>query len=154
MRNVFQARTGIEAAVVRNMLVANGIDAMVNRLGFTFIGTACSEVWVQRDEDGERAIELVRQLHSQESVGEYRGSRALGVVLRLVGLASIILGSLQLFAGVFPGERIATSLVFIVFGVFLYGQGNIERRKSNGAPSQGTPVDNRATDAMTHGSDG
>ena len=136
MRNVFQARTGIEAVIVRNMLVANGIDSMVNRQGFTFIGTACSEVWVQRDEDGERALELVRQLYSQGSVSEYRGSRALGVVLCLVGLASMILGSLQLLAGVFPGERIATSLVFIVFGVFLYGQGNIERRKANGDPSQ------------------
>jgi hypothetical protein len=141
MRNVFQARTGVEAAIVRNLLVANGIDSMVNRMGFTFIGTACSEVWVQRDEDGERAIKLVRQLYSRGSVSEYRGSRALGVVLRLVGLASIILGSLQLLAGVFPGERIATSLVFIVFGVFLYGQGNIESGKSNGAPSQETAVD-------------
>jgi hypothetical protein len=75
------------------------------------------------------------------------------VVLRLVGLASIILGSLQLLVGVFPGERIATSLVFIVFGVFLYGQGNTERKKSNGDPSQEAAVDNRATDAMTRGSD-
>lgn len=64
MLNIFQSRTPTEAALVCNLLIANGIDARLVEQTPSFTGIVCSEVWITRDEDGETAIRLVRALYS------------------------------------------------------------------------------------------
>jgi hypothetical protein len=64
MKNIFQSRTPTEAALVRNMLVENGIDASVVEQTPSFTGLVCSEVWISREEDGDLAIRLVRELYA------------------------------------------------------------------------------------------
>jgi hypothetical protein len=131
MRNVFQARTGVEASVVRNMLVANGIPATVNRQGFTFIGSACSEVWVEDDASGERAVELIRELYADQPHSGYAASRALGAALQIAGLVCAVAGAVSLLLPIVPGERLAvmgTSFVLFAVGVYVYGQGRTESR--------------------------
>jgi hypothetical protein len=54
MRNVFQSRTATEAQVVRNLLEQNGISAQLVEKAPSFIGIACSEVWITTDADAVR----------------------------------------------------------------------------------------------------
>jgi hypothetical protein len=64
MRNIFQARTATEAAVVQNLLMQNGIDARLVEKTPSFSGIQCSEVWISDDTDRDRAVQLVRGLYS------------------------------------------------------------------------------------------
>jgi hypothetical protein len=135
MRNVFQAISYIEATIVSNMLVANGIDATVNRQGGpTRTGSVTTEVWVLHDDDGERAIELVRAFLSRQS-GEYEypGSRGIAFALQLVGGVCIVGGFALLLFALAAGERvrgIVTSFALVGFGIFLFRQGKTERSKA------------------------
>jgi hypothetical protein len=44
MRNIYQSRTPTEAALVRNLLMENGIDATLVEATASFSGIQCSEV--------------------------------------------------------------------------------------------------------------
>ena len=66
MRNVFQSTTLTEAGLVSSLLVENGIEARLIE-GVSPHPIACSEVWITRDEDGDRAIQLVRTLYAKQS---------------------------------------------------------------------------------------
>jgi hypothetical protein len=134
MRNVFQAISYIEATIVSNMLVANGIDATVNRQGGpTRTGSVTTEVWVLHDDDGEGAIELVRDFLSRQSKEyEYSGSRGIAFALQLVGIVCMV-GGFAFLSALAPGERlrgIVTSFALVGFGIFLFRQGKIERSKA------------------------
>jgi hypothetical protein len=65
MRNVFVAETAADAAVVRNLLDANGIDAHLVERATSAYPELATEVWLPRDEQRARALELIRTLYSK-----------------------------------------------------------------------------------------
>jgi hypothetical protein len=65
MRNVFVAETAADAAVVRNLLDANGIDARLVEKATAAYPELANEVWLPRDEQRARALELIRTLYSK-----------------------------------------------------------------------------------------
>jgi hypothetical protein len=67
MRNVFQSTTVTEAGLVRSLLIENGIDARLVESVSHHPATANSEVWITRDEDHDRALELVRNMYDAPS---------------------------------------------------------------------------------------
>jgi hypothetical protein len=129
MRNVFQSVNYIESEIVSNMLAANGIEAMVNRHSVSRTGAVCSEVWIHDDGAGERANKLVRSFLARQA-STYRGNRGIAFALNILGVLSVLTGIFQLAVGLFDGDRVATAATFITIGVFLYSQGNAERRAS------------------------
>ena len=68
MRNVFQSEILADAAQVRNLLLENGIDAQLLEGQSPYPSIACSEVWIVRLEDRDRAIELVRSIYADPSL--------------------------------------------------------------------------------------
>ena len=145
MRNVFQAISYIESEIVRNMLVANGIPATVNRQSASRAGIVCSEVWVIDDTDGDRAANIVRDFQAkQQSEYQYVGNRAMGIVLQAVGAAAVIGAVVYLPVALPQGDAITTSTTAILlaaFGVFLFHQGRLERSKAK--PRDPSPESNR-----------
>ena len=65
MKSVFVGSTITDAAVVRNLLVASGIDALLVEKGSSAYPQLATEVWISRDDEQEQALELIRQLHSK-----------------------------------------------------------------------------------------
>lgn len=61
MHTIYQSTLLADAALVRDMLVQNGIDAQVVEGDSPYPGTVYTEVWV-RDEDRARARALVDEL--------------------------------------------------------------------------------------------
>jgi hypothetical protein len=134
MRNVFQAVSYIESEIVRNMLVANGIRATVNRQSASRSGAVCSEVWVIDDADGDRAVEIVRDFQrKQQDDYEYVGSRAIGIFLQIIGTGIVLGAVVYLRVALSEGDAIkilATVIPLAAFGAFLLHQGRVERDKS------------------------
>ena len=63
MKPVLTAASQADAAIVRNLLAEHGIpSSLVEMRGYG--GAPYTEVWVAKDEDGERAVEVIRALHS------------------------------------------------------------------------------------------
>ena len=67
MRNVFQSEILADAAQVRNLLRDNGIDAQLLEGQSPYPTISCSEVWILRLEDRDRAIALVRSIYADRS---------------------------------------------------------------------------------------
>ena len=67
MRNIFVAETVTEAAVVRNMLAANGIDARLVERSTSAYPELATEVWIPHDAHREQALELIRELYSKSA---------------------------------------------------------------------------------------
>lgn len=65
MRNVFVAETAADAAVVRNLLDANGIDAHLVERATSAYPELATEVWLPRDEQRVRALELIGAVYSK-----------------------------------------------------------------------------------------
>jgi hypothetical protein len=65
MRNVFVAETAADAAVVRNLLDANGIDAHLVETATSAYPALAAEVWIPRDDQRARALELIRNVYSK-----------------------------------------------------------------------------------------
>jgi hypothetical protein len=64
MRTVLTAASHTDAAIVRNLLEEHGIpSSLIEARGYG--GAPYTEVWVVRDEDSDRAVELIRALHSE-----------------------------------------------------------------------------------------
>jgi len=65
MRNVLVAPSITDAALVRNLLMENGIESqLVEKIRGDW-GVPYTEVWVLRDQDGDLAVQLIRRLHSE-----------------------------------------------------------------------------------------
>jgi hypothetical protein len=63
MKAVLTAASLTDATVIRNMLEERGIPShVIEARGYA--GAPYAEVWVNRDEDGDRAVEAIRQLRS------------------------------------------------------------------------------------------
>jgi hypothetical protein len=63
MKRVFIVPTITEAATARNLLTVNGIDARVSEQPAA--GQALeTEVWVERDDQADRALELIQEMYS------------------------------------------------------------------------------------------
>jgi hypothetical protein len=64
MRNVLVAASITDAALVRNLLLENGIESqLVEKIRGDW-GVPYTEVWVFNERDGDRAVELIRNLYS------------------------------------------------------------------------------------------
>jgi hypothetical protein len=64
MRTVLTAASQTDAAIVRNLLAEHGIPAsLIEARGYA--GVPYAEVWVVKDEDSDRAVEVIRALHSR-----------------------------------------------------------------------------------------
>jgi hypothetical protein len=64
MKAVLTAASHTDAALIRNMLEQSGIPAsLIDARGYA--GQPYSEVWVNRDEDSDRAVEAIRRLHAR-----------------------------------------------------------------------------------------
>ncbi|HEX6998664.1 MAG TPA: DUF2007 domain-containing protein [Gammaproteobacteria bacterium] len=66
MRKVFRSKAPTEAALVRNLLVEEGIDAKLFGDETPYPGVLSTEVWVTDDADAPRALELIRRTFSAE----------------------------------------------------------------------------------------
>ena len=63
MKAVLTAASHTDAALIRNMLEQKGIrSSLIEARGYA--GQPYSEVWVDRDEDSDRAVTAIRQLLS------------------------------------------------------------------------------------------
>ena len=63
MRAVLTAASQMDATIVRNLLAEHGIpSSLIEMRGYG--GAPYTEVWVVNDEDGDRAVEVIRALHS------------------------------------------------------------------------------------------
>lgn len=63
MKAVLTAASPTDASLIQSMLEQRGISShVVEARGYA--GAPYAEVWVNRDEDADRAIEAIRQLHS------------------------------------------------------------------------------------------
>jgi len=60
MRNIFTGSTITEAAVVRNLLAANGIEAQLVEKGAGAYPSLPTEVWISQDNQQHHALELIR----------------------------------------------------------------------------------------------
>jgi hypothetical protein len=69
MRNVFVATSLADARLVHDLLAVNGIESQTVEKLRGNIGTPYSEVWVIDDSDGERALALIKVLHSESDQG-------------------------------------------------------------------------------------
>ena len=63
MRNIFTGSTITEAAVVRNLLASNGIEAQLIEKGAAAYPQLPTEVWISHDAQENRALELIRDLY-------------------------------------------------------------------------------------------
>jgi len=63
MRNIFTGSTITEAAVVRNLLASNGIEAQIIEKGAAAYPQLPTEVWIAHDTQQHRALELIRDLY-------------------------------------------------------------------------------------------
>ena len=54
-----------EAAVIHNLLTTNGIDAQLSEKASAGQAIA-TEVWVSRDDQADRAFELIKNMYSAE----------------------------------------------------------------------------------------
>jgi hypothetical protein len=65
MKAVLTAASHPDAALIRNMLEQRGIpSSLIEARGYG--GAPYTEVWVDRDEDSPRAIEVIRKLHAHD----------------------------------------------------------------------------------------
>ncbi len=63
MKAVLTAASHPDAALIRNMLAERGIPSfLIEQRGYA--GQPYTEVWVDRDEDSDRATDAIRELHS------------------------------------------------------------------------------------------
>lgn len=63
MKAVLTAASQADAAIVRNLLAEHGIpSSLIEMRGYG--GAPYTEVWVAKDEDSDRAVEVIRALHS------------------------------------------------------------------------------------------
>jgi hypothetical protein len=60
MRNIFTGSTITEAAVVRNLLASNGIEAQLVEKGAGAYPSLPTEVWISQDDQQHHALELIR----------------------------------------------------------------------------------------------
>ena len=60
MRNIFTGSTITEAAVVRNLLASNGIEAQLIEKGAGAYPSLPTEVWISQDDQQHHALELIR----------------------------------------------------------------------------------------------
>ena len=67
MHNIFQSELLTDAALVRNLLVENEIEAKLIEGQSPYPSTGHSEVWIVNEEDHDRALELVRSLYAERS---------------------------------------------------------------------------------------
>jgi hypothetical protein len=63
MRNIFTGSTITEAAVVRNLLASNGIEAQLIEKGSAAYPQLPTEVWISHDAQQHRALEVIRDLY-------------------------------------------------------------------------------------------
>ena len=64
MRNVLVASTVTDAALVRNLLQQHGIESqLVDKIRGDW-GLPYTDVWLLNEDDGARAVELIRDLYS------------------------------------------------------------------------------------------
>lgn len=70
MRNVFVATSLADATLIKNLLSEHDIESQTVEKLRGNIGTPYSEVWVSDDAEGDRALQLIRDLHSQSNVGD------------------------------------------------------------------------------------
>lgn len=71
MRNVFVATSLADATHVSNLLHENGIESQTVEKLRGNIGTPYTEVWVIDEADGDRAIELIKQLNAESDEEDF-----------------------------------------------------------------------------------
>ncbi len=70
MRNVFVATSLADATLIKNLLSQHDIRSQTVEKLRGNIGTPYTEVWVSNDADGDRALQLIKELHTPSNAGE------------------------------------------------------------------------------------
>lgn len=69
MKKVFTAQSTPDAGVIRNLLQEHGLSVQLLEKTFGSFGMPHTEVWVNRNEDRERALELIDRFFAERDSG-------------------------------------------------------------------------------------